>query len=59
MLGELKKKDSDATWGRVKYSRELATRLKDTTFDLNTMRTQGFGYERLDQLTTELLLGVR
>ncbi|HEY2805779.1 MAG TPA: xylose isomerase [Gemmatimonadales bacterium] len=33
--------------------------LKSETFDLASMRAQGYGYERLDQLTVELLLGVR
>ena len=27
--------------------------------DLETMATRGYGHERLDQLVTELLLGVR
>ena len=33
--------------------------LRDTTFDLAALRTRGYAYERLDQLTMELLLGVR
>jgi xylose isomerase len=33
--------------------------LRHTTFDLAAMRTRGYAYERLDQLTMELLLGVR
>jgi hypothetical protein len=28
-------------------------------FNLEAVRAQGYGYERLDQLTTEILLGVR
>ncbi len=43
----------------VKYSAAAATQLKSRTFDLDAMRAQGYGYERLDQLTMELLLGVR
>ena len=33
--------------------------LRGTTFDLPVLRTRGYAYERLDQLTMELLLGVR
>ena len=35
------------------------SRIKDEQFDLPAMRDQGYAYERLDQLTMELLLGVR
>jgi xylose isomerase len=42
-----------------KYSPRVAQQLLDHAFDLDALRTQGFSYERLDQLTTEVLLGVR
>jgi xylose isomerase len=41
------------------YSSERAARLKAVTFDIEAMARRGLGYERLDQLVTELLLGVR
>ena len=41
------------------YSREKATALKAYAFDLPALATRGMGYERLDQLTVDLLLGVR
>ena len=44
---------------RFKFSKELAKSIKDEQFDLPAMRDQGYAYERLDQLTIELLLGVR
>jgi xylose isomerase len=44
---------------RVRYSKELAQSIQNERFDLESMRARGFGYERLDQLTMELLLGVR
>ena len=44
---------------RFKFSKVGAARLKEQDFDLETMRAQGYGYERLDQLTIDLLLGVR
>jgi len=33
--------------------------LRNTKFDLAALRSRGYAYERLDQLTMELLLGVR
>jgi xylose isomerase len=44
---------------RVTFSGESARKLRQRTFDLDAMRSRGYGYERLDQLTMELLLGVR
>jgi len=41
------------------YSPERAARLKAMTFDIEAMARPGLRYERLDQLVTELLLGVR
>ncbi len=41
------------------YSREKATALKAQTFDRAALGRRGLGYERLDQLTVEILLGVR
>jgi xylose isomerase len=35
------------------------TELRDKEFDLRALRARGYAYERLDQLTMELLLGVR
>ena len=43
----------------VKYDRALATTLKAHTFDVAQMAARGYEYERLDQMTTEVLLGVR
>jgi len=44
---------------RVTFSAEEARALKARTFDLAAIRGQGYAYERLDQLTMELLLGAR
>ncbi len=41
------------------FSREKADQLKAHTFDRRSIAARGKGYERLDQLVTELLLGVR
>src|SRR5829696_8019764 len=44
---------------RFKFSADIARRIKDQRFDLGALRDRGYAYERLDQLTMELLLGVR
>jgi xylose isomerase len=43
----------------VAFSAERAEQIKGQTLDLAAIREQGYGYERLDQLTMEILLGVR
>ncbi|MBK9925218.1 MAG: xylose isomerase [Anaerolineales bacterium] len=42
-----------------KYSTDKANALKAQTFDRNAIAGRGLKYERLDQLTIEVLLGVR
>ena len=42
-----------------KYSSEKANALKDAEFDRIALGRRGLKYERLDQLTIELLLGLR
>jgi len=44
---------------RAAFSAEQARALRAKAFDLAAIRKQGYAYERLDQLTMELLLGVR
>jgi xylose isomerase len=41
------------------YSTDKANALKDHSFDRPAMGKRGMAYERLDQLTVELLFGVR
>jgi xylose isomerase len=43
----------------VKYDSKLAASLKAHQFDVGGLAARGYEYERLDQLTTEVLLGVR
>jgi len=58
LLGELR--DRGARSGeRVRFSPDAARRIKDERVDLDALRNRGYAYERLDQLTMELLLGVR
>src|SRR5436305_11274755 len=42
-----------------KYDKKTAATLKAHAFDAPAMAAKGFEFERLDQLTTEILLGVR
>jgi xylose isomerase len=58
MLGELRSRGGNAT-ARPTFSATSARDLKGRAFDLEAMRQQGYAYERLDQLTMEILLGVR
>jgi len=57
LLAALGKRGGPA--GRVAFSKQRAATLKAERFDLPALREEGYAYERLDQLTTELLLGVR
>jgi xylose isomerase len=41
------------------FSPAVASALAARAFDLDAMRERGYAYERLDQLTMEILLGVR
>ncbi len=43
----------------AKYSKEAAQKLKGMTFDPEALASRKLPYERLDQLVTEVLLGVR
>ncbi|HET8656982.1 MAG TPA: xylose isomerase [Longimicrobiaceae bacterium] len=56
LLGELRTRSEGA---RPEYSREGAAELKGREFDMDALRARGYAYERLDQLTMEILMGVR
>ena len=58
LLADLRDRGAQAGM-RVRFSPDAARRIKDQPFDLDALRNRGYGYERLDQLTMELLLGVR
>ena len=58
LLGELRERGA-RTGDRVTFSNDGAQRIKEQAFDLVALRERGYAYERLDQLTMELLLGVR
>src|SRR5579885_1885435 len=58
LLAELRERGA-AAGVRVRYTDALARAIQHESFDLDAMRAKGYAYERLDQLTMEILLGVR
>jgi hypothetical protein len=44
---------------RSGYSAATVRQLKEAVFDLDTLGQRGFHYEQLDQLTVEIILGMR
>ena len=48
-------------WDRVAagYSSDLAAAIDAQEFDISGMAGRGYGYEKLDQLTVEIIMGVR
>jgi len=59
LLAEINADDGSYSYAQGSYSTEVATQLKDATFDRGAIGARGLPYERLDQLLIELLLGVR
>jgi xylose isomerase len=58
LVGELGARGA-APGQRIAFDPARARELKEEHVDLDAMRRSGYAYERLDQLTMELLLGVR
>ncbi|HET7459141.1 MAG TPA: xylose isomerase, partial [Gemmatimonadaceae bacterium] len=64
LLAELRERGAAAgvpgfAGGRLAYGADAVAALRSGSFDVAALRSQGYAYERLDQLTMELLLGVR
>jgi xylose isomerase len=59
LLTEINADDGAHSYLSGGYTRDKATRLKGETFDRVALGKRGLPYERLDQLTIEILLGVR
>jgi xylose isomerase len=59
LLAEINADDGAFSQYFGKYSSEKAQGLKTQTFDRTAISARGLQYERLDQLTVEVLLGVR
>jgi xylose isomerase len=59
LLAEINADDGSTDSFKGTYSAEKATALKAASFDRVALGARGLAYERLDQLTVELLLGIR
>ncbi len=59
LLAEINADDGSTDAFKGAYSAEKAAALKAASFDRAALGARGLAYERLDQLTVELLLGVR
>jgi xylose isomerase len=59
LLAEINAGNDQASASIGVYSSATANRLKAESFDRKALGERGLAYERLDQLTVELLLGVR
>ena len=59
LLSEINADDSSMNQYFGKYSAEKAESLKGQVFDRNAIAGRGLKYEKLDQLTVEVLLGAR
>ena len=59
LVAEINADDGSMNQYFGKYSSEKANALKGQAFDRNAIAGRGLKYERLDQLTVEILLGVR
>ena len=59
LLAEINAEDPAMAAFDGRYSREKAKAIKAYSFDAPALAARGMGYERLDQLTVDLLLGAR
>ena len=59
LLRELSSVPTEGLPTTAAYSAEAAAALKATSFDRKALGARGLGYERLDQLTLEVILGAR
>jgi len=59
LVAEINANDGSMDQYFGKYSSEKASALKAENFDRPALGARGLKYERLDQLTVEVLLGVR
>jgi xylose isomerase len=58
LLAEIHGASKDLAGLTAKYSKDAAKKLKDMPFDVDALANRRLPFEKLDQLVTELLLGV-
>jgi xylose isomerase len=59
MLAEINTKDESMNQFSGKFTPQKATSLKAYSFDRNAIAARGLRYEKLDQLVTDLMMGIR
>ena len=59
LLNDLRARAGEGDGAPIRFTPKRAAALKAHALDVAAMRQTGFAYERLDQLTMEILLGVR
>lgn len=59
LLAEITEADDSLSYLQAGYSADAAQKLRETSFDRDALGARNLPYEQLDQLTIELLLGVR
>jgi xylose isomerase len=59
LLAEINADDNSMNKYFGKYSSQKAGALKEQSFDRPAISRRGLKYERLDQMTIDILLGVR
>ena len=59
LLDEIQSSNGDSVEPLGRYSREKANKLKDLPLDRAELASKPLPYERLDQLTVDILFGVR
>jgi xylose isomerase len=59
LLAEINANDGSMNRYQGRYGRDKAAALKAATFDRAALGSRGLPYEQLDQMTVELLLGIR
>jgi xylose isomerase len=59
LLHEIRRGDAALSTAMSHFSRENARALRERSFDRPALGRRGWGYEKLDQLVTDLLLGAR
>ncbi|MDZ4672207.1 MAG: xylose isomerase [Phototrophicales bacterium] len=59
LLAEITTTDETLSYLGAGYSKDAVSQLRNTTFDRDALGAKNLPYEKLDQLTIELLLGVR
>ena len=59
LLAELHARDAELEGLMAHYNAESVGKLRKIDFEPDTLAQKGLGYEKLDQLTFEILTGIR